>query len=124
MAGFERQVNIRLRTSAESEEEAQAASDRWVQALVAENIETVRRLMDVGTIRVMAADQGYPEPLPSEGASLHRLNLASFLTADAGHTKLRHCSVLAVHLGLRVIPMRARATWSLKIGERRRQSPP
>ncbi len=82
MTDFSRQVNLWLRTSASSEEEAQAASDRWVQALIARDYETARRLMETETVRVVSADQSYPEPLPPTQEAHHRRNLAAFLATD------------------------------------------
>ena len=79
---FSRQVSLGLRTAASSEEEALAASDRWVQALMAQDYATVRRLMEDGTVRVTFADQSYPGPAAPEEAAHQRRNLAAFLQAD------------------------------------------
>ena len=82
MGNFQRQVNFWLRTSADSEEEAWAVSDVWVQALMVRDYETLRRLMETGTVQVAAADQSYPQPVPSEAAARDHRDLGAFLAAD------------------------------------------
>lgn len=81
MGNFKRQMTLGLRMSADSEEEAWAVSDVWVQALMARDHATIRRLMEAGTVEVVAADQSYPQPVsPEEAARSHR-NLGAFLAA-------------------------------------------
>lgn len=81
MEDFQRQMNLVLRMSADSEEEAWAVSDVWVQALMVRDYATIRRLMEAGAVQVAAADQSYPQPVPPEEAARARRNLGAFLAA-------------------------------------------